>query len=63
MEIKNSRLIISGRHIMLAAAYISGLCGIYWLYRIIFHGEAQWLSFVMTSVISCVLFYLSKKRE
>lgn len=63
MEIKNNKLTITGRHIMLAAAYISGACSIYWLYRIIFCNDAQWLSFAMTAVVSSGLFYLAKKRK
>lgn len=63
MEIKNSKLTITGRHIMLAAAYISLACSLYWLYRSMFKNDAQWLSFFMTAVVSGVLFFLAKKRK
>ncbi len=63
MEIKNNKLTVTGRHIMLAAAYISLACSLYWLYRIIFKDDAQWLSLFMTAVVSLALFYFTKKRK
>lgn len=63
MEIKNNKLTITGRHIILAAAYISLACSFYWLYRIIFKDDAQWLSFAMTAIVSCGLFFLARKRK
>lgn len=63
MEIKNNKLTITGRHIMIAAAYISLACSLYWLYRIIFKDDAQWLSFFMTAIVSLALFYFAKKRK
>lgn len=62
MEIKNDKLTITGRHIILVAAYISIACGLYWLYRIIFKDDAQWLAFGMATVVSLGLYYLAKKR-
>lgn len=63
MEIKNDKLTITGRHIMLAAAYISMACSLYWLYRIVFKDDAQWLSFAMTAIVSGALFMLARKRK
>lgn len=63
MEIRNNKQTITGRHIMLAAAYISFVCSLYWLYRIVFKGDAQWLSFFMTAIVSLGLFYFVKKRK
>lgn len=63
MEIKNNKLTITGRHIMLAAAYISLACSLYWLYCIIFKDDAQWLSFVTTALVSAYLFYQAKNRK
>lgn len=48
---------------MLAAAYISLACSLYWLYCIIFKDNAQWLSFVITALVSVALFYFVKKRR
>lgn len=62
MEIKNNKLTVTGRHIMLAAAYTLA-CSLYWLYRIIFKDDAQWLSLFMTAVVSLALFYFTKKRK
>lgn len=63
MEIRNNKLTIIGRHIMLAAAYITLACSLYWLYCIIFKDSAQWLSFVITAVVSFILFFLARKRK
>lgn len=63
MEIKNNKLTVTGRHIMLGAAYISLACSLYWLYRIIFKDDSQWLSFFMTAVVSLALFYFAKKQK
>lgn len=61
MEIKNNKLTVTGRHIMIAAAYISLACCLYWLYRMIFKDDIQWLSFTMTAVVSIALFYQTRK--
>lgn len=63
MEIKNNKLTITCQHIMLAAAYISLACCLYWLYCIIFKNDAQWLSFVITALVSAYMFYQAKKRK
>lgn len=63
MEIKNKKLTITGRHIMLAAASFSLLCSLYWHYCIIFKGDAQWLSFAITALVSVSLFYQAKNRK
>lgn len=63
MEIKSDKQTITGRHIMLAAAYISLMCSLYWLYCIIIRGDSQWLSFFMTAVVSFVLFFFARKRK
>lgn len=63
MEIKNNKITITGRHIMLAAAYISLACNLYWLYCIIFKDDDQWLSFTITALVSAFLFNQAKKRK
>lgn len=63
MEIKNSKQTITGRHIMIVAAYITFACSLYWLYRIIFKDDDQWLSFFITAIVSGALFFYAKKRK
>ncbi|MCM1142932.1 MAG: LPXTG cell wall anchor domain-containing protein [Muribaculum sp.] len=63
MEIKSNKQTITGRRIMLVAGYITLACSLYWLYRIIFKNDAQWLSFVMTAIVSGALFFFAKKRK
>ena len=61
MRIKDNKLTVTGRHIKIAAAIISLLCSLYWLYRTIFCHDAQWLSFFMTAIVSGALFILARK--
>lgn len=63
MEIKNNKLTITGLHIMIAAAFISLACSLYWLYRIIFKDDAQWPSFFMTVIVGFGLFIFARKRK
>lgn len=48
---------------MIAAAVISLLCCVYWVYRSVFCQDAQWLNVTMTGIVGLGLLYLSRKRK
>lgn len=62
MEIKNKKVVVTGKKVCLAVGILSGICGIYWLVRALFYYDTNLPAILSSIVIALFLTIYAQKR-